>query len=365
MAQRGAYAPGRLRREEILHAASDLFAEHGYRGASLALIAERVGMSTPGLLHHFPTKEHLLIDLLALRHEQDSERVRKLSTAHGGRLLDALLELAAKNAATPGLVRLFTVLAAESVDDGHPGHEWFVGRYRETRRSVCEMLVDEQRRGLIRDDADIELTAAQILAMFDGVQLQWLLDPEAVDLVGTLGDYLRDLQARLARAELTQPFSAYPTPRSVSSRTGRDGSRSSLRRRLAMCTSHARSWPAGSAPDRWRRISRRLRGRPGCSASRSSSRSSDGVSLTARPSIETSWRWRSMARSPSRNGRLGARGRSRASANSPASTWTKPRSASENGRPGLLPRTILPSGRAPTAIGCATISCLSMGPMST
>jgi AcrR family transcriptional regulator len=198
MPQRGAYAPGRLRREEILRAASDLFAEHGYRGASLALIAERVGMSTPGLLHHFPTKEHLLIDLLALRHEQDSERVRKLGTAHGGRLLDALLELAAKNAATPGLVRLFTVLAAESVDDGHPGHEWFVGRYRETRRSVCEMLRDEQQRGLIRDDADIELTAAQILAMFDGVQLQWLLDPDAVDLVGTLGDYLRDLQARLA-----------------------------------------------------------------------------------------------------------------------------------------------------------------------
>jgi AcrR family transcriptional regulator len=200
MAQRGAYAPGRLRREEILRAAGDVFAEHGYRGASLALIAERVGMSTPGLLHHFPTKEHLLVDLLALRHEQDSERVTKLSTAHGGRVLDALLELAARNATTPGLVRLFTVLAAESVDDGHPGHDWFVGRYRATRRSVCEMLRDEQRRGLIRDDFDIELTAAQILAMFDGVQLQWLLDPEAVDLVATLGDYLRDLQSRLAPA---------------------------------------------------------------------------------------------------------------------------------------------------------------------
>jgi AcrR family transcriptional regulator len=201
MAQRGAYAPGRLRREEILRAASDIFAEHGYRGASLALIAERVGMSTPGLLHHFPTKEHLLIDLLALRHEQDSERVEKLSTAHGGRILDALVALAAKNAKTPGLVRLFTVLAAESVDDGHPGHEWFVDRYRSTRRRLVELLVDEQRRGLIREGVDPEMTAAQILAMFDGVQLQWLLEPEAVDLVATLADYLRDLQARLAPAE--------------------------------------------------------------------------------------------------------------------------------------------------------------------
>jgi AcrR family transcriptional regulator len=198
MAQRGAYASGRLRREEILRAASDIFAEHGYRGASLALIAERVGMSTPGLLHHFPTKEHLLIDLLALRHEQDTERVRRLSTAHDGRILDALLALAEKNADTPGLVRLFTVLAAESVDDGHPGHEWFVGRYRRTRGSLGELLADEQRRGLIRGDVDIELIAAQVLAMFDGVQLQWLLDPERVDLVATLADYLRDLQARLA-----------------------------------------------------------------------------------------------------------------------------------------------------------------------
>ena len=125
--------------------------------------------------------------------------MRKLSTAHGGRLLDALLELAAKNAATPGLVRLFTVLAAESVDDGHPGHQWFVSRYRETRRSVCEMLVDEQRRGLIRDDADIEPDRrADPRHVRRGAGLQWLLDPEAVDLVGTLGDYLRDLQARLA-----------------------------------------------------------------------------------------------------------------------------------------------------------------------
>ena len=60
------------------------------------------------------------------------------------------------------------------------------------------MLGDEQRRGLIREDVDTGITAAQILAMFDGVQLQWLLDPDAVDLVATLADYLCDLQTRLA-----------------------------------------------------------------------------------------------------------------------------------------------------------------------
>ena len=198
MAARSAYANGVARREAILRAASEVFADHGYRGATLALIADRVGMSAPGLLHHFPTKEHLLIDLLALRHERDSERVKALASVRGGRILDALLVLAAKNADSPGLVRLFTILAAESVDDDHPGHDWFVQRYRRSRGFVAERLSEEQRVGLIRDDVDPDLVAAQILAMFDGLQLQWLLEPDEVDMVAALDDYLGDLRSRLA-----------------------------------------------------------------------------------------------------------------------------------------------------------------------
>jgi len=202
MAARGVYANGLARREAILHAASDVFATHGYRGASLALIAERVGMTAPGLLHHFPTKEHLLIDLLALRGERTTARLEALTSVDGGRILDALLVLAAKNAESPGLVRLFTILAAESVDDGHPGHEWFVDRYRRARRFVADRLIEEQRVGLIRDDVDVELTAAQILAMFDGLQLQWLLEPAEVDMAAALADYIGDLRRRLAPRSL-------------------------------------------------------------------------------------------------------------------------------------------------------------------
>jgi AcrR family transcriptional regulator len=162
------------------------------------MIAERVGMSAPGLLHHFPTKEDLLIELLALRQEGDAARVTALTSVGGGRILDALLVLGARNADSPGLVRLFTMLAAESVDDDHPGHDWFVERYRQSRRFVAERLIEEQRVGLIRDDVDPELVAAQILAMFDGLQLQWLLEPGEVDMVTALDDYLGDLRSRLA-----------------------------------------------------------------------------------------------------------------------------------------------------------------------
>ena len=34
--------------------------------------------------------------------------------------------------------------------------------------------------------------------MFDGLQLQWLLDPDEVDMVTALDDYVGDLRSRLA-----------------------------------------------------------------------------------------------------------------------------------------------------------------------
>ena len=181
------YAKGRERREEILAAADAAFAKHGFRGASLATIAREVGLSQPGVLHHFPSKEHLLLEVLRYREEQGLEYVaRKLEEANG--YADALLELCAANARTPGLVRLFSVLAAESVDDDHPAHEFFRERYRHLRKLVSTRFAEEQCAG-----RDPETLAVQVLALFDGLQLQWLLEPDAVDMVEVLRDFLARL----------------------------------------------------------------------------------------------------------------------------------------------------------------------------
>jgi AcrR family transcriptional regulator len=193
--ERGGYAKGRERRDAILAAANDVFATRGFRGASLATIAKRVGMSEPGLLHHFASKEELLLELLKLRDQHDDERIAQARAAHA-HAIDVLLELCRQNEERPGIVRLFTILAAESVDDDHPAHDWFLDRYRERRRVVAERLAGEQREGHVDPDLDAEMVASQILAMFDGLQIQWLLDPDGVDMVAVFEDFLGRLRPR-------------------------------------------------------------------------------------------------------------------------------------------------------------------------
>jgi AcrR family transcriptional regulator len=189
------YAKGRERRDAILAAANEVFATRGFRGASLKTIAKRVGLSEPGLLHHFASKDELLLELLTMRDQHDEERIVEAYAAHA-EALDVLLELCRQNADRPGIVRLFTILAAESVDDDHPAHEWFLERYRLRTRQVTERLASEQRAGHIAADIDPRMVAPQILAMFDGLQIQWLMDPEHVDMVAVMEDFLARLRPR-------------------------------------------------------------------------------------------------------------------------------------------------------------------------
>jgi AcrR family transcriptional regulator len=193
--ERGGYAKGRKRRDAILAAANEVFAKRGFRGASLKTIAARVGLSEPGLLHHFASKDELLLELLTLRDQHDDQRIAEAFAAHV-EALDVLLELCRQNAERPGIVRLFTILAAESVDEDHPAHAWFLERYRLRTRQVAERLAAEQRVGHIAADLDPELLAPQVLAMFDGLQIQWLLDPERVDMVAVFEDFLARLRPR-------------------------------------------------------------------------------------------------------------------------------------------------------------------------
>lgn len=54
----------RRNRTAILSAALDVFAENGFRGATLDQIASTAGMSKPNLIYYFPGKEAIFVALL-------------------------------------------------------------------------------------------------------------------------------------------------------------------------------------------------------------------------------------------------------------------------------------------------------------
>ena len=175
--------PSAERRAEILRIAMETFAERGYQSASLAEIADRVGLTQAGVLHYFSSKAGLLTGVLDLRDSTDIEELGS-ERPRGLAFLRHLVETTRRNTGREGIVRLYTVLAAESVTAKHPAQDWFRGRYQGLRVLVVEALDEAQAAGEVSADVDTGTAARVIIATMDGLQLQWLLEPGSVDMAG-------------------------------------------------------------------------------------------------------------------------------------------------------------------------------------
>ncbi len=188
---------GEQRREQIIDESLRVFAEQGYRNASTAEIAERCGLSQPGLWHYFPNKAALLTAVLAQRDLRDLERFAAGERLRGVGALRRLQVLVRANESVPGLVQLFTVVSGEAVTADHPAREWATRHYRALRDRLVEALREGIDDGELRADLDVAALAGQIVATIDGLQLQWLLDPERVDMAAFFDDYIEGLIARI------------------------------------------------------------------------------------------------------------------------------------------------------------------------
>ncbi|GAA4401971.1 TetR/AcrR family transcriptional regulator [Quisquiliibacterium transsilvanicum] len=62
--QRQERGGGSIPRERILHAAARLFRERGYQRTTVRDIAERVGILSGSLFHHFRSKEEMLLEIM-------------------------------------------------------------------------------------------------------------------------------------------------------------------------------------------------------------------------------------------------------------------------------------------------------------
>jgi len=178
----------RAKREQILKAAVEIFGNKGSANGTLADVAEQVGITHAGVLHHFGSKQKLLLEVLSYRDQADVAELAKKHIPGGPELFLHLVRTAFANEKRPGIVQAYTVLSSESVTDDHPGRDYFEERYTTLRREVTAAFHELCAQEGVDDRQSIAAASAAILAVMDGLQLQWLLHPGEIEL-GAASEY--------------------------------------------------------------------------------------------------------------------------------------------------------------------------------
>jgi AcrR family transcriptional regulator len=142
----------RTTRRRLIEAALDSFGEHGWHGVTVAVIAERAGVSRGAAQHHFPTRETLVaaaVDLLG-EAQIDELRAQAADLPSGSSRIERVVEMVLNLYTGPlfrAALQLWAVAATdEALRDVLVPLEARVGR--EAHRVTVELLgVDETRTG--------------------------------------------------------------------------------------------------------------------------------------------------------------------------------------------------------------------------
>lgn len=177
-AHRRTHASTAARRRQIVRAALECFVESGVEATSLRQIAARAGITHVGLLHHFPSKDALVLAVLRERDQEDEARASRgydASRTDSGRS-PQLSRIMRDHQEAPDSLRLWMELLTSASRPDHPAHEYFDERYANARAIFAALLRRRVDEGATWSTVDAELAAVLVVAVMDGLQLQWLLD---------------------------------------------------------------------------------------------------------------------------------------------------------------------------------------------
>lgn len=182
-------------RSRILEAAGRVFARHGYDGATVEEITDECGIAKGALYGHFAGKEDLFQTVLV-------EHVRRRSAEVAGRLdpglslretiayiIEASWSTCRTDPIWSPLFMEFWALAGRT----DWGREAVAGCFDHCSSSLARFLSHAQRDGLVRADLDVDHAARLLLAVNDGLVLQWQAQPNDVDpetLLGPMTDMI-------------------------------------------------------------------------------------------------------------------------------------------------------------------------------
>jgi len=192
----------RVMRQRLLEATVELLVERGWSGTSTTLVSKRAGVSRGAQLHHFPTKNDLVLaaveHLSEVRGRELAEAATKLPT--GRRRTRAVLEMLAEHFTSPVFTAALELWVAARTDATLLANlaplEQRIGR--DIHRRTVELLeVDEKQPGVR------ELVQAT-LDLVRGLGLANTISDDAARRRRILDQWARTLDSQISRPETAE-----------------------------------------------------------------------------------------------------------------------------------------------------------------
>jgi AcrR family transcriptional regulator len=172
------------RRQQILDSAIAQFARRGLDRTSLRTVGEAIGVSHAALRHYFSSRDELLVEVYRAH---EARAAGDASSPREESAVGMIVESAERNRSIPGLVELYAALTTDALQEQHAVSREFVReRFRWLRETLAARIESGQQAGRIAADISPLDAAALVIAASDGLQVQWLLDPGAVDVSRSL-----------------------------------------------------------------------------------------------------------------------------------------------------------------------------------
>jgi AcrR family transcriptional regulator len=171
-------------RARILEAAYRVFARRGYDNATVEEITAECGIAKGALYGHFASKEELfrtiLIEHLRRRIEETAARLEPELPLRESilRIIEASWTTCRADPFWSPLFMEFWALAGRN----EKAREAVATLFDHCSAALARFLSGAQRAGIVRSDVDVHLTARLLLALNDGLVLQWQTQPDKVDL---------------------------------------------------------------------------------------------------------------------------------------------------------------------------------------
>jgi len=199
--KRGPYAKSAEKRAAIAKAAYDVVMEVGHPQLTTAAVAAKAGMLERTMLYHFPTRDHLLvaaIDYFEGHLETgDGERGRERPLATPDQFRDLIDTLAQRSPSEDKRLQLQVALASAAQDPAHPAHAFFQRHYERVMAEMVELMKARQAAGLAHPDRDPVRMARQFIAVWDGLQQNWLIRRD-FDLTEEITEAFREISGQNA-----------------------------------------------------------------------------------------------------------------------------------------------------------------------